>query len=174
MLNRYTRKRNAISVEYVRWSLHVKHIKKNISKHARIKLVLDIVRLNSSAFGGIFADWKVDIPVDYDSVDSYSLLRAALHAMEDPILKHNAGHTKRLKFTASAYVVFQKAVDPEIKTEPPVGFTTPPRTVLPTTDVQKQLNRAYDNLVVRIESYEGFGSGWVIDYRWYKDLTPQT
>ena len=45
-----------------------------------------------------------------------------------------------------------------------MGFTTPPWTVLPTTDVHKQLNRAYYDLVVRIESYEGFGSGWVIDY----------
>ena len=34
----------------------------------------------------------------------------------------------------------------------------------PGTDDRKQLNRAYDDLVRRLESYEGTGSGWVIDY----------
>ena len=118
----------------------------------------------SSAFGGVFAEWKVDIPEDYDSASPHPLLRAALHVMEDPILKHNAEHTKRLKFTASAYVVFQQATDPEIKTEPPVGFTTWPWTVLPATDVLGQLESAYDDIVERIEKYEGRGTGWIIDY----------
>ena len=32
------------------------------------------------------------------------------------------------------------------------------------TDDRRQLNRAYDDLVRRIESYDGIGSGRVIDY----------
>ena len=84
--------------------------------------------------------------------------------MEDPILKHNTEHTQRLKFTASAYVVFQQATDPGIATDPPVGFTTWPWTVLPATDVHKQLESAYDDIVERIEKFEGRGSGWIIDY----------
>ena len=112
----------------------------------------------------VSTDWKVDIPADYHAVAPYPLLREAINAFRDPILKYNVAHMQKLKFTVSAYVVFQQASDPEIKTEPPVVLTTNRWIVYPGTDDRKQLNRAYDDLVRGIEGYEGTGSGWVIDY----------
>ena len=85
-------------------------------------------------------------------------------AMKDIILQHNTSQTKRLKYTMSIHVVFEKAADPEIKTEPPVVLTTSPRVVYLGTDIDKALGNTADDLLNRIEEYEGVGSGWIIDY----------
>ena len=80
--------------------------------------------LRKSAFGGSFADWIITFPRDYDAVDPASLLPAAALAMKDTIKNSMIEHNRRLKYTMSIHVVFKKATDPEIKTDPPVVLTT--------------------------------------------------
>ena len=41
-----------------------------------------------------------------------------------------------------------------------MGLTTTPWTVYPATDVGIQFMDSYDDLVRRIEGYDGHGSGW--------------
>ena len=62
------------------------------------------------------------------------------------------------------HVVFTKAVNPEVKTEPPAVLWTNPTIVYPTTDLEKCLINDAKELYNKIEEYEGIGSGWVIDY----------
>lgn len=117
-----------------------------------------------SAFGGCFADWKIHFPEDYNLVAPITLLSAAVKAMKDIIYKHLYEHTKTLKFTMSIHVVFEQAKDPEVKTVPPVVLTTSPYSVYVATDLDTCLDDAAHELYRLIEEYEGYGSGWVIDY----------
>ena len=111
----------------------------------------------------VSTDWSVDIPADYHAVDPYLLLREAINAFRDPILKYNVARMQKLKFTVSAYVFFKQGNDPEIKADSSVEFTTNRWIVYPGTDDRKQLNRAYDDLVRRLESCDEVGSGRGID-----------
>ena len=120
--------------------------------------------LRQSAFGGCFADWFIKFPEDYQQgVDLMFLLTESTIAMKDIILDTLWTHTKSLKFTMAAHVVFEKAVDPEIKTDPPVVLHTEPSTVYVSTDMNECLNEMARQLYAMIETYEGNGSGWVFD-----------
>ena len=59
--------------------------------------------------------------------------------------------------------MFEKAADPEVKTDPPVVLRTDPRIVDQCTDIDKALAITADDLLELIEEYEGVGSGWRID-----------
>ena len=84
--------------------------------------------------------------------------------MKGIILKRLHEKTKKLKFTMSVHVVFEKGCDPEIKTVPPVVLTTGPKVVYITTNIDKCLENAAEELYEEIETYEGCGSGWIVDY----------
>ena len=112
----------------------------------------------------VSTDWRVDIPADYHGVDPYPLLHTAINSFRDSILKHNSEPMQKLTFTISAYVVFEKTSESEIEKNSPAEFTTYRWIVHPGIDDRRQLNRAYDDLVRRIEKYEGLGSGCIIDY----------
>ena len=120
--------------------------------------------LRKSAFGGCFADWFIKYPGDYRLVDPNVLLQAAAESMKEIIKDHLYKHTKRLKFTMSIHVVFEQATSPEVKTVPPVVLTTNPYDVWPITDLDECLTNAAKELFDKIETYEGYGSGWIIDY----------
>ena len=79
--------------------------------------------------------------------------------MKDIILKQLHEKTKKLKFTMSVHVVFEKACDPEIKTVPPVVLTTDPETVYIATNVDECLEDVAEELYEMIQTYEGCGSG---------------
>ena len=85
-------------MEFAQKTPKEEHLKTCSYKASSGKIEFTPIRV-SSAFRGVFADWRVDIPADYDSVSPYSLLRVDINAFRGPILKHNADHTKRLKFT---------------------------------------------------------------------------
>ena len=79
-------------------------------------------------------------------------------------MQHNRTQTKRLEFTMSIHVVFEKAADPEVKTEPPVVLTTEPSIIYLATDIDHCLESTADELLELIEEYEGVGSGWTLDH----------
>ena len=62
-------------------------------------------------------------------VDPVVLLKEALKSMKSIITKHLRDHTKRLKYTVSAFVVFRHGGDPEVTSEPPVVLHTYPVSV---------------------------------------------
>ena len=64
----------------------------------------------------------------------------------------------------SIHVVFEQATNPEVKTVPPVVLTTNPYDVWPIIDLDESLTNAAKELFDKIETYEGYGSGWIIDY----------
>ena len=124
--------------------------------------------LRQSAFRGSVADWKIEFPRHYDVVDPVRLLSGAALAMKDVILDVMRKQTRRLKFTMSIHVVFEKATDPEIKTVPPAVLTTDPTTVYlcdeSDENLDRRLQRESEELFELIEEYEGNGSGWVLDH----------
>ena len=118
----------------------------------------------SSGFGGITTEWTIYYPKDYNLCDHITLLESSTLAMENIIQKQLYEKTMRLKYTMNIHVVFTKAVDPEVKTEPPVVLWTYPTTVYLGTDLENSLILDANELYCKIEEYEGIGSGWVIDY----------
>ena len=120
-------------------------------------------KLHSSAFGGMFADWAIKLPHDYDMIDPVFLLQEAVKSMKDIIVKHLNDHTKMLKFTMSVHTIFHHGCDPEVKSNPPVVLTTDPVSVYLGTDLDECLQEAARKLMELVENYEGVGSGWILD-----------
>ena len=121
--------------------------------------------LRKSAFGGCFADWKMTFPEDYHRIDIATLLSASTLAMKEILEKHLREQTQKLKFTMAIHVVFQQPLDPEVKTEPPVVLRTCPYIVYNEHDLNMILGKEMArHLMELIETYEGYGSGWIIDY----------
>ena len=117
-----------------------------------------------SGFEGIATEWSIYYPKEYNLCDHITLLESSALAMKDIIQKQLYEKTMRLKYTMNIHVVFTKAVDPEVKTEPPVVIWTYPTTVYLGTDLENSLILDANELYSKIEAYEGMGSGWVIDY----------
>ena len=115
-------------------------------------------------FNGIMTTWRITYHADVFACDYFMLLKESTKAMKDIILKQLHEKTKRLKFTMSVHVVFEKGCDPEIKTVPPVVLTTNPETLYIATNIDKRLENATEELCEMIQTYEGCGSGWTIDY----------
>ena len=121
--------------------------------------------LRKSAFGGCFADWKIVFPEDYHRIDLTTLLSASTLAMKEILEKHIREQTQRLKFTMAIHVVFEQPSHPEVKTDPPVVLRTNPYTVYMETKLDMILgDKMAKHLLELIETYEGYGSGWRIDY----------
>ena len=151
--------------------LHVRTCARNVSIGSEIqnKPYQTITNLEfstvkkSSAFRGAFADWIIYYPKEYYLINPITLIKSSSAAMKDIILQHNASQTKRLKYTMAIHIVFEKAADPEVKTDPPVVLRTDPRIVDQCTDIDKALAITADDLLELIEEFEGVGSGWRID-----------
>ena len=117
-----------------------------------------------SAFGGMSETWVIKIPKSYTVVEPRFILEKATRAMKKTIRLHLKGNTKRLNFTMSIHVIFKKAINPNIKTNPAVVLTTSTYDVRPDTNLDRYLTNAAQELSCLIEEYEGIGSGWIIDH----------
>ena len=116
-----------------------------------------------AAFGGIIAEWYIEIPYDYHMVDPVLLLQEAFKSFKEIITKHLYDHTKKLKYIMSAHVTFQQGVDPEVKTNPPVVLTANPVSVYIATDLDEELEGSAQEMMELVENYEGVGIGWIYD-----------
>ena len=126
--------------------------------------------LRQAAFGGIFTYWTVYFPQDLMSYQPFELIHAASMKMKKMVNEHLEKY-KRLKFNLIVHVIFEKATDPEVKTDPPVVFWTSPYTIWPMgCDIDASLKEAADELIKKIEDYEGIGSGWTIDHLLRMDI----
>ena len=82
--------------------------------------------------------------------------------MSDIILDTLWAHTKMLKFTMAVHVVYMQGTDPDVKTDPPVVLQTEPSDlILVSTDMRACLAGMAQELLEKIDTYEGTGSGWV-------------
>ena len=147
-------------------NMHRRRCSLNIGKQLRgTKVDLDFTpTLRQSAFGGCFADWKMIFPEDYHCIDLNTLLSASTLSMKDILVKHLHEHTGKLKFTMAIHVVFEQSTHPEVKTNPPIVLHTDPSTVYLASNLDMILRNMCEQLLLKINTYEGTGSGWVIDY----------
>ena len=146
--------------------MHLRRCSLNVGKKLRgTKVDLDFTpNLHQSAFGGCFADWKIIFPEDYHCIDLKTLLSVSTLSMKDILVKHLHEHTGKLKFTMAIHVVFEQSTHPEVKTNPPIVLRTDPSTVYIASDLDMILRDMCEQLLTKINTYEGTGSGWVIDY----------
>ena len=68
-----------------------------------------------------------------------------------------------IKWYASLTLVFHKATQPNVVTEPPVYFRTEPVALTSSNPLELQLKVALRRLWHQIDRYESNGSGWVVD-----------
>ena len=68
-----------------------------------------------------------------------------------------------IKWYASLTLVFHKATQPNVVTEPPVYFRTEPVASTSSNPLELQLKVALRRLWHQIDRYEANGSGWVVD-----------
>ena len=143
--------------------VHLRTCSRRVSSSMQTDLDFTPV-LRKSTFGGCFADWNIKIPNDYRDIDLTKLLSASTLAMRDVLAEHLRVQTPQLKFTMAVHTVFEQSCDPEVKTEPPVVLRTDPCVVNIESDIDTILRGMSEELKEKIETYEGSGSGWIIDY----------
>ena len=68
-----------------------------------------------------------------------------------------------IKWWPSLKLNFQKAVNNNVKTDPPIVFNSEPFTLVEKSLLLPQCRLAYNNIVQQIESFSQNGSGWVVD-----------
>ena len=67
-----------------------------------------------------------------------------------------------LKFNMSLYIIFEKATDASIVTEPPVVLVSEQMEVYEDTDVDETLKLTAEQLVNHVETCEMNVSGWIV------------
>ena len=133
---------------------------------------MSITRL-SSAFQGACVSWRLEFPNQIRSAADASrttshganvqnLLKVSTEKMRDNIRRYQR-RRKPIKFNMSIFVDFMQATDESIVTFPPVVLVTDQMEVYQDTDVDELLKKCAVALGDRIVSYEGNGSGWVVD-----------
>ena len=106
------------------------------------------------AFGGAAEVHSVDMR----DRDQLAALGDAVLSLEPTMTAYRRRH-QATKFQVAVYVMFRKAVDPTVVTQPPVTLRTTMAAVFP--DGSPQLVETATHLLELIEVYEHHGSGWV-------------
>ena len=116
------------------------------------------LRENCKSLGGAVKQFTVDMK----EVNHLSALKDAIvviaHTMSTFYRQHRA-----CKFQFAVDVVFHKAVDPAVVTQPPVTLTSEMVAVYPDLS-PAPLEDVYRQLLTFVEVYEHNGSGWVFSY----------
>ena len=161
---RFSRKQHR-DLHYKHCSIKGGEIRKQFTQTIDNLYLTPIKRI--TAFGGIIAEWTINFPENCESVDPKLLLEKATKVMKPTIQEHLRTQTSHLKFVMSIFVIFQQGHDPDIKTDPPACLISSPyktsRSSILCANLDHSLHVAAEELFERIEEYEGFGSGWVID-----------
>jgi hypothetical protein len=115
-----------------------------------------------TAFRGATVTWKLYAPLGNRADEVADLLDRMTNAMKQKIQGYRSVKTA-VKFNISLYAMFHQAKDESIKTEPSVVLVTEMFEVYEDTDLDEILDSCSKQLQNRIITYEGFGSGWVLE-----------
>ena len=135
----------------------------------------------SSAFQGACVSWRLEFPEIRINSDPFEtdashganvqkLLEDAAGKMQNYILRYQR-RREPIKLNMSIHLDFMQATDNSIVTFPPVVLVTDQQEVYQDTNVNKLLKTFAMQLGDRIMSYEGNGSGWVVDKLIWLDTT---
>ena len=120
--------------------------------------------LRKSAHRGNIAEWAIEYTAG--TTDPLVSLNDGVKAMKATIFEHSYKHTRQLKFFFAAHIVFVKATDPNVFTVPPVVLQTDPVRVFLADlfRLDEIFEKAIEQLMEKIETFQKNGSGWVIDH----------
>ena len=94
---------------------------------------------------------------DISKFEHHNNVSVNVYGVEEktPISKEN----KALKFNMTLYVMFKKAIDASVITEPPVCFVTEQMEMYQDTSLLELLDFSKKQLISQIDMYEKNGSG---------------
>ena len=88
-------------------------------------------------------------------------INESVDAMSSKIIKFQKIN-KALKFNMTLHVIFEKATDEDVKTEPPVCLVSEQLEVYADTNLPELLDFVKKQLIDQIDTYEQNGSGWIL------------
>ena len=119
-----------------------------------------------TAFKCAAITWRIKYR-EHEETDIINLSQTSIFAVKSNLIKYR-GLKNALKFNMALHAVFEKAVDPAVKTDPPVCLVPEPFEVYADTNVKTCLNADTDNY---IDIDERNGSGWVLSRLEALDIT---
>ena len=81
------------------------------------------IRKTATAFSNATVTWKLDYPVNTHRVGYMDVIESSINAMESRLERFKE-EQRAMKFNMSIHVVFVKAIDANIMTDPPVVLLT--------------------------------------------------
>ena len=96
-----------------------------------------------------------------DGVDYIDLINKSVPAMKGHLEEYQQ-QRRACKFNMSLHVLFEKAADPSVVSDPPVVLISEQMELYEDTDVNELLTTTSEQLANRIETYEMVGSGWIV------------
>ena len=97
-----------------------------------------------TAFKSAAITWRIKYR-EHEETDIVNLLQTSIFAVKSNLIKYR-GLKNALKFNMALHAVFEKAVDPAVKTDPPVCLVSAPFEVYADTNVKTCLNSVYRQL----------------------------
>ena len=121
--------------------------------------------LLKSLFGGLLQQWTIEFP-NKGTTDALDSLRDGINAMKATIFEQAYKHTQQLKFYFAAHIVFVKAADSNVHTDPPAVLRTDPVRILlgDLYRLDQICNDQIKEMIEEIDTFERNGSGWIIDH----------
>jgi hypothetical protein len=118
----------------------------------------DDFRLVRSSFGGVHVLYQ---KVFARNTICWNEVKRSLLGLK-PILEKERLAKQCIKWSVSLKVIFMKAVEPEVVTDPPAYFRTECLRGFVCTRFDRELELTFDALVTQVDEFTQRGSGWVI------------
>ena len=115
-----------------------------------------------SGFHDAVHSYRITFDPEMQVTEIWNQLNGSINAMYD-ILNGYLIQKNALKFTCTVKLMFRKAVELDVMTDPPVCLSTQAFSLYFGSNVDETLDLAYKQLRSKIDTFETEGSGWVAD-----------
>ena len=116
---------------------------------------------SAPALEGVFKNYTVDLSKSDQRNDIFEVLTQGISTLKPSILQ-DLSQKLAIKIYVSLKLNFHLSIDTTYVTDPPVVFNTDPVSVLMSTDIERILEKIFETLTSKIETFSMQGSGWVL------------
>ena len=125
---------------------------------------------SKTALKGAVETWTLNFTNDDEETNFTDKIQEAIERMVDKI-EHFRKENFAIKFNMALRIVFEKATDPDVVSDPPVVLPSEQFELYKETNISPVLKTINEQLINRIDVYEACGSGWVLSRLVALDLT---